>query len=193
MNDLIILTSLLDGPKHGYEIKKMAGTILGEGELHNNLVYPALHRFERLRWVARKKVPGKRGQTRFVYRLTPKGRTEMVRSLERYPDDGPAEEGFYLRVGLFAILPPEARRRILDAREQELRHEGEHFHSVQTELEPPRFLGGEVLGYLERRVRTELAWIGRLRREGVSQPWEKVIPAKRKAAKRRQRAKGSGA
>ena len=47
MNDILILASLLPGPKHGYLIKKEAGLILRGSELHNNLVYPLLHRFER--------------------------------------------------------------------------------------------------------------------------------------------------
>ena len=45
MIDLIILASLLDGPKHGYALKKQAGMIFNHSQLHNNLVYPLLRRF----------------------------------------------------------------------------------------------------------------------------------------------------
>jgi hypothetical protein len=45
MNDLIILATLLDGPKHGYQLKREAGFILGQGAMHNNLIYPMLRRF----------------------------------------------------------------------------------------------------------------------------------------------------
>jgi hypothetical protein len=48
MNDLLLLATLLEGPKHGYALKKQAGLILGEAELQNNLVYPLLRRFERV-------------------------------------------------------------------------------------------------------------------------------------------------
>jgi DNA-binding PadR family transcriptional regulator len=43
MTDLILLATLLDGPKHGYELKKRAGLIFGQGmTIHNNLVYPLM-------------------------------------------------------------------------------------------------------------------------------------------------------
>ena len=74
MNDILILACLLPGPKHGYLIKKQAGLILGTGELHNNLVYPLLHRFEREGWVGKKKSRGERGQTRLEYFLKPAGK-----------------------------------------------------------------------------------------------------------------------
>ena len=45
MNDLIILALLLDGPKHGYQLKREAGFLFGHGDMHNNLVYPLLRRF----------------------------------------------------------------------------------------------------------------------------------------------------
>ncbi len=164
MKDLVILSSLLSGPKHGYEIKKVAGTVLGEAELHNNQVYPSLHRFERSGWVVRKKASGQRGQTRFMYRLTPRGRAEMVRWLTRYPDHLRADEEFYLRVGLFQILPAEAHKQILDTRERQLGSEAAHFQRIRMDFSPPPFLGGEILRFLERRARAELDWIRGLRR-----------------------------
>lgn len=47
MNDLLILAALLEGPKHGYALKKHAGLISGQTDMHNNLVYPLLRRTER--------------------------------------------------------------------------------------------------------------------------------------------------
>jgi DNA-binding PadR family transcriptional regulator len=40
---------LLDGPKHGYQLKREAGFILGQGTTHNNLIYPLLPRLHRQR------------------------------------------------------------------------------------------------------------------------------------------------
>ncbi len=182
MNDLVILSSLLEGPKHGYEIKRVAGTVLGDAVLHNNQVYPSLHRFEGNGWVARKKVPGQRGQMRWMYRLTPKGRAEMVRCLIHYPDHLRADEEFYLRVGLFQILPVRVRQQILDTRERQLRAEAAHFRRIRSDLSPPAFLGGEVLRYLEGRAVAEIGWIRGLRRRlGADGRTTKKLPEARRA------------
>ena len=44
MNDLLLLAMLLEGPQHGYALKKKVPLITGHGEMHNNLVYPLLKR-----------------------------------------------------------------------------------------------------------------------------------------------------
>ena len=64
MTDLIILSMLLPGPKHGYQLKHEAGMVFGQEALHNNLIYPLLRRFLKDGWVSKKEVPGERGQTR---------------------------------------------------------------------------------------------------------------------------------
>jgi DNA-binding PadR family transcriptional regulator len=61
MTDLILLALLLARPKHGYQLKREAGLLLGQEMLHNNLVYPLLRRFMKHRWVSRKTGPGQRG------------------------------------------------------------------------------------------------------------------------------------
>ena len=163
MTDLLVLACLLAGPKHGYQIKKEAGLILGGSEVHNNRVYPLLHRFLRQKWVTRRKLSGRRGQTRFEYRLTTLGRSEIVRQLDQYPDSDNSDEAFYLRAGFFEILPPESRARILQTREQQLERQREHYRRLAKEF-APRGYGGEVLTFLERRRHLELDLVGRLSR-----------------------------
>src|SRR5271170_4469056 len=122
MNDLIILAMLLDSPKHGYQLKHEAGFILGQGAMHNNLVYPLLRRFTAEGWATRKSVPGKRGQTRQSYSLTAAGRRELISRLSNYsPADASDARAFLARVGMFAALPEETRTSILDLRESYLR------------------------------------------------------------------------
>jgi len=84
MNDLIILGLLSGGSKHGYQLKREAGFMLGHGDMHNNLVYPLLRRFTTAGWVTKKTVPGERGQTRQQYELTAKGRHELIRRLAEF-------------------------------------------------------------------------------------------------------------
>ena len=100
MNDLIILATLLDGPKHGYQLKREAGFILGQGAMHNNLVYPLLRRFTAEGWVSKKTVPGERGQTRLQYAITALGRRELVARLSEFGEsDASSFAGFMTRAG----------------------------------------------------------------------------------------------
>ena len=52
MNDLILLSLLVGKSQHGYVLKKQAGAIFGQAEMHNNLVYPLLKRFVNSGWIA---------------------------------------------------------------------------------------------------------------------------------------------
>lgn len=176
MNDILVLASLLDAPKHGYLIKKEAGLILGGGELHNNLVYPLLHRFERRGWVGKRKARGQRGQTRLEYYLTPRGRAQLMRRIADYPGSENSDEAFYLRAGLLDMLPHPARSGILGARRCELERFSGQLDRIRRELHP-RGYGGEVLSFLQRKTRFELKWVrtlgrdnGSLRKRSISAP-----------------------
>ncbi|HEV2114467.1 MAG TPA: PadR family transcriptional regulator [Terriglobales bacterium] len=162
MIDLIILANLVDGPKHGYALKKQAGMVFAQSELHNNLVYPLLRRFTSQGWVTKKSAPGQRGQTRLQYALTAAGRRALLERLNTFEEkEAQSSEEFLLRVGLFELLEPEARERILDARQQVLTRREEHFARLQ-QLELGVY-GGEVVGFLRQRVKDELHWLRRLR------------------------------
>ncbi len=50
----MVLGLLFDGPKHGYQLKREAGFVLGRGDMHNNLVYPLLRRFTTEGWVTKR-------------------------------------------------------------------------------------------------------------------------------------------
>lgn len=164
MSDLIVLGLLFSGPKHGYQLKREAGFILGHGDMHNNLVYPLLRRFTTEGWVTKKAVPGKRGQTRQQYALTAKGRRELIRRLAECSDDeARSDEGFNTRVGMFALLGTNARAQILGKREAYLRAREERLTILKTNMEVGTY-GAEVIGFLLERTRSEIAWIERLRR-----------------------------
>lgn len=164
MNDLIILALLFDAPKHGYQIKREAGFILGQPEMHNNLVYPLLRRFTRENWVTRKAVPGERGQTRQQYALTAKGRQELLRRLAEYSDeDARSGRGFATRVGMFALLKPEVRVGILEKRESYLRERTERLATIKANMELGTY-GAQVIRFFTEQGQLEMAWIARLRR-----------------------------
>jgi DNA-binding PadR family transcriptional regulator len=164
MNDLIILAMLIDGPKHGYQLKREAGFILGHGDMHNNLVYPLLRRFTNAGWVTKKTVPGERGQTRQQYALTAPGRKELLRRLSDYGDsDASSQQAFVTRVGMFELLAPEIRTKILDQRAAYLHGREDRLKGLANKLELGVY-GGEAVSHLAEQIHSELAWIRRLRR-----------------------------
>jgi len=162
MNDLILLAILADGPQHGYALKKQAGMALGQPDMHNNLVYPLLRRFIAHKWVIQRKTAGQRGQTRQVYSLTPLGRAALVARIRQF-EDASSAEGFRLRVGLFELLDSAAREPILATREKYLQARKQRFVTLETGMDLGRY-GSEVARFMREQIRTELAWIARLRR-----------------------------
>ena len=163
MNDLIILAMLVDGPKHGYQLKHEAGFILGQGAMHNNLVYPMLGRFTSEGWVSKKTAPGERGQTRLQYAITALGRRELVTRLSEFGEsDASSWQGFVTRVGMFEVLEAPARERILEQRESYLQVRQEKLATLQQSMDLGVY-GGEVVRYLINQIKSELAWIRRLR------------------------------
>lgn len=163
MNDLIILSTLLECPKHGYRLKREAGLILGQGNLHNNLVYPLLRRFVSEGLVTQKVAPGERGQTRKVYALTALGRRTLIERLSKYSEeDTRSSDAFLWRVGLFGVLSPEVRERILGAREKALRARDERLATLQQGMELGMY-GGDIVGHLRKAIHADLSWIRHLR------------------------------
>ncbi|HKW57237.1 MAG TPA: PadR family transcriptional regulator [Candidatus Acidoferrum sp.] len=165
MNDLLILANLLPGPLHGYALKKQIGLVTGHGEMHNNLIYPLLRRFEQNRWITRRVVAGERGQTRAVYELKKKGKQELLRRLGQFTDkDAAFENAFRLRVGLFDILDSETRHKILSARGEWLSARQARVSRLTGALNAGPW-GSEVLKMLAQQIRAERKWISRLKRK----------------------------
>jgi len=162
MNDLMLLAILAEGPKHGYALKKQAGVVLGQPDMHNNLVYPLLRRFVAHKWVTRRQTAGERGQTRQVYSLTALGRDALLDRLQQF-DDASSAEAFRLRVGLSELLEPSAREQILTARQNYLEAREQRCALLETGMDLGRY-GSEVTRFMREQIRAELAWIARLRR-----------------------------
>jgi DNA-binding PadR family transcriptional regulator len=165
MNDLLLLAALLDGPAHGYALKKRVGFITGQSDMHNNLVYPLLKRFVQQGWVSRKTVPGERGQTRARYALTSKGKSELTRRLEEFTaKDAASSEAFQLRVGLFSVLRREARTRILETRKAWLTAHADRLTNLAENMDLGPW-GGEVVGFLRSQIAAECKWNAELRKK----------------------------
>ena len=169
MTDLIVLSTLLPGPKHGYQLKHEAGIILGQGVLHNNLVYPLLRRFMNHKWVSRRTVPGERGQTRNVYAITALGQKELLARISAFSEqEARSSEQFRFRVGMFGLLDPDSRLRILEGREKFLTLRLEKLTAVETNFPLDRY-ASEVTSQFRSETQSELDWIKRLRKTAISE------------------------
>ncbi|HOX40053.1 MAG TPA: helix-turn-helix transcriptional regulator [Candidatus Brocadiia bacterium] len=86
--DAMVLAALSTSEAHGYEImRRLEGRGCGMLELKEGTLYPALYRLEeaghiRGRW--EDKPPGIRGPRRRTYRLTSKGRRQLVQQQEKW-------------------------------------------------------------------------------------------------------------
>jgi len=99
--DLVILTTLEDGPRHGFDlsrtIRARSGGVL---ELQDAALYQALHRMERAGWVEAEWGISEKGKRAKYYDLTRAGR----RQLER-------EAGFWRQYAeaVFKVLEPRGK------------------------------------------------------------------------------------
>ncbi len=170
MTDLILLAALLDGPKHGWVLKKLGGWLSGQGDMHNNLVYPMMKKFVAQGWVRRRTEAGNRGQTRAVYSLTIPGNRELFRRLNEFGEkEAASATEFRLRVGLFHLLTSEARKRICAEREKWLSAREERFSTLQQSFEAMESVswGIEVVSFLVDEVRAERKWIAGLEKKSA--------------------------
>src|SRR5260370_20651497 len=74
-----------------------------------------------------------------------------------------SSDGFRLRVGLFQVLEPDVRSRILEARSGFLRGQSAHLTAVQTNFQLDRY-AEQVTSQFLSQIQAELDWIERLRR-----------------------------
>ncbi len=83
--DLIVLQTLLSGPRHGYGIAQMIRAnsqhVL---QVETGSLYPALHRLARKGWIKADWAVSEKGQRVREYRLTPKGRKQLAMERSRW-------------------------------------------------------------------------------------------------------------
>ena len=77
--DLLILRTLVMGPTHGHAIAKyIQRTSEDLLQVETGSLYPALHRLEAKDWIAASWELSDKGKRARYYRLTPKGRKQLV-------------------------------------------------------------------------------------------------------------------
>jgi PadR family transcriptional regulator len=77
--DLLILRTLLAGPTHGHAIAKHIRRTSEELlQVETGSLYPALHRLEAKGWIGASWELSDKGKRARFYRLTPRGRKQLV-------------------------------------------------------------------------------------------------------------------
>jgi PadR family transcriptional regulator PadR len=83
--DMLILQTLQWGPRHGYGLSQSIRTNSGEIlKVDTGSLYPALHRLERAKWIAAEWQVSEYNQRTRVYKLTPKGRKQLLNERSRW-------------------------------------------------------------------------------------------------------------
>ena len=83
----LILTSLANQPRHGYDISKLIQVrSAGALKFHVTSLYPLLHRLEKQEWIEGKWVEKADQRRRRYYKLTPLGRKELRSKQKSWKD-----------------------------------------------------------------------------------------------------------
>lgn len=163
--DILILAMIRDEPRHGYEIKKRVGGVLGLGvTLNNNILYPALRRFEQEGAVKSRLEHQGGSPARRVFRLTAKGLELLRTMLEDFPAErAESDPEFLVRLGYFDLVDHEVRSDILKTRRQVIEKELEHLRQMRARLRPETEpYPAALVDFLIGRTEGEVDWISRL-------------------------------
>jgi DNA-binding PadR family transcriptional regulator len=155
-----MLRVLADGERHGYEIKKRVERILGGRSINNNVLYPALRRFEEqgaIRRVAAQADPGR--PPRHVYRLTDIGH-DLLQAMIR--DADPAliadDNEFQTRVAFFGDLDADDRLKIINVRREIVEAQLANLGALRPDTEVYPW-GLRVMDFTVKRYQHELTWL----------------------------------
>jgi PadR family transcriptional regulator PadR len=83
--DMLILQTLQWGPAHGYAIGQTIRSQSAESlKIETGSLYPALHRLEKQGWVKSDWRQTEANQRAKFYRLTPKGKKQLLQERDRW-------------------------------------------------------------------------------------------------------------
>ncbi len=107
----LVLAILAEHDSYGYAILKRVSELSG-GQLawSDGMLYPVLHRLERLGYIAGKWQQSETGRKRKVYRITPQGRAQLARERQQWQAVDDALRKVWSLLTLRIALPPLAPR-----------------------------------------------------------------------------------
>jgi len=133
--DILMLRVLADGERHGYEIKKRVERILGGRSINNNVLYPALRRFEE------------------------QGAIRRVAAQRRVDPALIADDNeFQTRVAFFGDLDADDRLKIISVRREIVKAQLANLGALRPDTEVYPW-GLRVMDFTLERYQHELTWL----------------------------------
>lgn len=116
--DILILSQVMHGPKHGYEIKKNVAFLLGKSNtINNNYLYPTLKRFEEMGAISKQLELQENRPNRHIYSITEMGKEIFYSLLNEFPlEFGRNSDEIYNRLAFFELLEPETKEQVISSR-----------------------------------------------------------------------------
>lgn len=116
MLELIILSTLMNGPCHGYLFKAYRGI-----SVNNNTIYPLLRKLADKGYIRSELVLQDDRPAKKVYEITEAGKGRLQDILEDFDSTKAlSDDEFYLRVAYFHLLDSKTICKIIDARVEAL-------------------------------------------------------------------------
>ncbi|MFD4953144.1 PadR family transcriptional regulator [Streptomyces sp. NPDC058451] len=165
MLTLSILGFLAERPMHAYELRRRISDLIGHNRpVSDGALYPALNRLRQAGHVERQAEPGDSAPTRQVLRITPAGRTELLRRLSEPKETEITDGGsfFTLLAFLGQVPDPERQAAVLRRRLDFLSAPGSFFSRsgapVRIKDEEDRYRRGMLI-MARAAQRAERAWL----------------------------------
>jgi DNA-binding PadR family transcriptional regulator len=158
MLDFAILGLLMEGPRHGYELKRALGE-LGFWKVSFGSLYPALRRLEKRGAIEATAGTGRRK----AYAITDEGITTFTTLLEADPDATETDRAFQIRLAFLGHLAPERRVRVLEERRATLSTQLRSARETLVDARTSRTTTDRYrLALMEHAMRTteaDIAWL----------------------------------
>ncbi|GAA2463852.1 PadR family transcriptional regulator [Actinocorallia cavernae] len=111
MLTLSILGFLAERPMHAYELRRRVSDLIGHNRpVSDGALYPAIKRLHQAGHVERQAEPGDSAPPRQVLRITPAGRTELLRRLSEPKETEITDGGAFFTLLAFLSQLPESER-----------------------------------------------------------------------------------
>ncbi|MNI41251.1 Transcriptional regulator PadR-like family protein [compost metagenome] len=116
--EVLILAQLMQGPKHGYEIKKNIIFVMHNNKIiNNNTLYPKLKQFEKRGDVVKNLVEQEGRPNRYVYSITDAGQKVFYHALNHFTlETVESDDEWSIRLAFYNLLNQEKRRELLSYR-----------------------------------------------------------------------------
>jgi len=96
--EVLILKTLVQGPRHGYAIARWLEEATGEAvSIEEGSMYPALYRMEKRGWISAEWGMSELGRRAKVYRITTRGRRQLISVTEQWARFSAAVSGVLLK------------------------------------------------------------------------------------------------